>query len=88
MKKLYPTRSQLVHGAVENRKGVITSDALRVDAKFKIVPDQDYDDLFSFCTRLLSTILRSEQLVALLEQRSGNQLNEWYLRLVFRGGAE
>lgn len=87
MKRLYATRSQLVHGAIENRKGVITHDRLRVDAKFKIVPDQDYDDLFSFCTRLITAVLKSEQLVDLLEH-GGDQLIEWYLRLIFRGAAD
>jgi hypothetical protein len=88
MKKLYATGSTLVHGAVENRKGVISNDRLRVDAKFKIVPDRDYDDLFSFCTRLLTTVVKSEELPGLLEQRNGDRLNEWYLRLIFRGASE
>ena len=87
MKELYATRSHLVHGTVENRKGVITYDRLRVDAKFKIVPDHDYDDLFSFCTRLVTTALKSDQLAALLEE-GGKRLIDWYLRLIFRGPAE
>jgi len=74
-----------VHGAVENRKGIIAHDKIRLDAKFKIVPDQDYADLFSFCVRLLANIIHNEALVGLLEQRGSDRLNDWYLRLVFQG---
>jgi hypothetical protein len=88
MKKLYDTRSKLVHGSVQNQKGEIRTDRIRVDAKFKIVPDQDYEDLFSFCTRLLTTVLKSDELMAMLEQGEGDRLNEWYLRLIFRGVAQ
>jgi len=39
MKKLYKTRSLLVHGAIDNKHGVITYNDLRLDAKMSIVPE-------------------------------------------------
>lgn len=84
MKRLYKTRSLLVHGAIENKKGLITYDRLRLDAKMTIVPDQDYFDIFDLCTRLLRAILQNAELLALLERRN-SALNDYYLRLGFRG---
>ncbi len=60
MKRLYKTRSLLVHGAIENKKGLITYDRLRLDAKMTIVPDQDYFDIFDLCTRLLRAVSRMQ----------------------------
>jgi Apea-like HEPN len=85
IKHLYDTRSRLVHGDVKNLQYRTTNDKIRIDAKFKIVPDKDYHDLFTLCQRLLTTIFGIEPLMALLEQGDHKELNEWYLRLVFRG---
>ena len=51
IKRLYGTRSNLVHGSVENKKGLITYDKLRLDPKWTIVPDQEYFDLFDYASR-------------------------------------
>lgn len=86
MKALYGTRSSLVHGSVENKKGLITYDKLRLDAKWTIVPDQDYFDLFDICRRLFRAVLVKPDLVSLLEKKNSTlELNEYYLRMVFRG---
>jgi hypothetical protein len=67
MKQLYKTRSQFVHGSIENKAGPITGDRLRMDAKFTIVPDQDHTDLFDPCVRLLRTVLQNVELLRLSE---------------------
>jgi hypothetical protein len=86
MKRLYNTRSRLVHGDIENKKGLITYDRLRLDAKMTIVPDQDYADIFDLCIRLFRRVLSDPPLLALLEKKhSSTQLAEHYLRLGFRG---
>ena len=84
MKRLYKTRSLLVHGAIENKKGVITYDTLRLDAKITIVPDQDYADIFDLCIRLFRRVLDDEDLSILLEKRNSAPLAEYYLRLALR----
>jgi hypothetical protein len=86
MKRLYNTRSRLVHGDIDNKKGLITYDKLRLDAKMTIVPDQDYFDIFDTCRKLFRAVLQKPDLVALLEKKkSSEQLNEYYLRVGFRG---
>ena len=86
MKKLYDTRSRLVHGDIENKRGVITLDRLRLDAKMTVVPDQDYLDIFDLCLCLFRRVLKDDTLLALLERKdSSKALNEYYLRLGFRG---
>lgn len=85
IKRLYNTRSRLVHGDVKNSQYRTTNDKIRIDAKFKIVPDQDYHDLFNLCTRLLTTIFGIEPLMVLLERGDTEELNDWYLRFAFRG---
>jgi hypothetical protein len=85
MKRLYKTRSQLVHGAIENKVGAITVDRLRLDAKFTIVPAHDYSDLFDLSVRLLKRVMLDPQLLRLLEKKKSGDLDEWYLRLGFRG---
>jgi hypothetical protein len=62
---------------------LITYDRLRLE-KITIVPDQDYSDIFGLCTRLLTTILKNTELLALLEKRI-SALDDYYLRLGFRG---
>jgi hypothetical protein len=84
MKNLYKTRSLLVHGAIENKKGLLTYDRLRLDAKMTIVPDQDYSDIFDLCTRLLRLVLKNAELLSLLETKN-SALDDYYLRLGFRG---
>lgn len=85
MKKLYNTRSLLVHGAVENRKGVIKYDDLRLDAKITIIPDRDYADIFDLCIRLFRRVLQDEPLLKILDSKnSTSALTEYYLRLLFR----
>jgi hypothetical protein len=84
MKKLYKTRSLLIHGAIDNKKGVITYDTLRLDAKITIVPDQDYVDIFELCLRLFKRVFDDEELVKLLERKKPDALNDYYLRLIFR----
>ena len=87
IKHLYNTRSRLVHGDVKNLEYRTSNDKLRIDAKFKIVPDRDYHDLFTLCTRLLTTIFDIKPLMALLEQRDHQKLDDWYLRFAFLGTA-
>jgi hypothetical protein len=85
MKRLYGTRSRLIHGDIDNKRGEITYDKLRLDAKMTIVPDQDYFDIFDICRRLFRAVLQKPELVALLEKKkSTEQLNEYYLRMGFR----
>ena len=51
-----------------------------------IVPDQDYFDIFDTCRKLFRAVLQKPDLVALLEKKkSSEQLNEYYLRVGFRG---
>jgi hypothetical protein len=86
MKKLYSTRSRLIHGDIENKKGVvITYRDLRLDAKMTIVPDQDLADLFDYCLKLFKAILERPDLLALLEHKDREALRDYYLRLIFRG---
>jgi hypothetical protein len=86
MKGLYGTRSRLVHGSVENKTGLITYDTLRLDAKWTIVPDQDYFDLFDVCRRLFRAVLVKPDLVFLLEKKNSTpELNEYYLHMIFGG---
>jgi hypothetical protein len=87
MKKLYKTRSLLVHGAIDNKKGIITYDTLRLDAKITVVPDQDYVDIFDLCLRLFKRVLDDAELVTLLERRKSDALNDYYMRLIFRAEA-
>lgn len=85
MKRLYGTRSQVVHGDIENRPGYITTDHLRLDAKITVVPEQDAADAFKLCVRLLRQVLFDPTLVALLKSKKSKEaLNEYYLRLGFR----
>jgi hypothetical protein len=85
MKQLYGTRSQVVHGDVDNRPGYITTDRLRLDTKITVVPKKDVADAFGFCIRLLRRVVFEQSLVALLQTRNSKKaLNEYYLRLGFR----
>jgi hypothetical protein len=84
MKRRYKTRSLLIHGAIDNKKGFITYDTLRLDARMTIVPDQDYVDIFDLCLRLFKRVFDDQHLVTLLERKNSAALNEYYLRLIFR----
>ena len=77
MKKLYKTRSLLVHGAIDNKKDIIAYDTLRLDAKITVVPDQDYVDIFDLCVRLFNRVLFDADLVTLPERRKSDALNEY-----------
>ena len=84
MKKLYVTRSLLIHGAIENKHGAITYDDLRLDARMTIVPDQDLADIFELVIRLFRRVLTDATLLKLLEHKKSHALSEHYLRLCFR----
>lgn len=86
MKKLYDTRSRLVHGDIKNQKGVITYHKLRLDARMTIVPDQHYFDIFDTGLKLLRSVLQRPDLLALLEKNNSSEaLGEYYQRIVFGG---
>ena len=86
MKRLYNTRSRVVHGDVENKAGGITMDRLRLDARITIVPKQDASDAFELCLRVLGQVLLDQKLISLLEDKKSRAgaLAEYYLRLGFR----
>lgn len=64
VKKLYTTRSIIVHGQATQIKGkVITWDSLLVSPKFSVVPFEELKDLFRITILSIRSVLRDKELV-------------------------
>jgi hypothetical protein len=87
MKQLYATRSNLVHGGVDNSSGEIIFNRLRFDARMGIVPDADLADASALVLRLVRNVVLAPGLLRLISNtgpgKSQKPLREYYLRRCF-----
>ncbi len=67
VKKLYGTRSTLVHGQAHNMKGEMTWDSLLVSPKFSVVPIEDVKALFRITVMVIRAILKDKELISIYE---------------------
>lgn len=67
VKKLYNTRSTLVHGQAHKMKGLVTMNSLLVSPKLSVVPIDDLRDLFRITILTIRESLRNEDLINIYE---------------------
>lgn len=85
LKKIYDTRSKLVHGSVKTPKGIINRESLHIDAKKSIVPESMQIELTNMTRTLIREITRNETLLKIIQQGSSEdkmnkQLNDFFMK--------
>lgn len=89
VKKLYATRSKIVHGKVFPKKGRIDSGTLVVGAKRSNVPRDDMQAIIGMTLSLIQTAFRRPSLLSIIQTRQNEnkvdqQLNTYFLKQLFK----
>jgi len=89
VKKLYDTRSKIVHGKVFPKKGPLNSGTLAVGPKFSNVPPDDLKSILEITLGLIRTTFRRPSLLSIIqtkqkESKTQEQLNHYFLTQLFK----
>lgn len=90
IKRLYNTRSKLVHGASHTRKGPLTYNSLSVSAKMQMVPVNDLGEMGVLVGQALLAVLRNQTLLDLFQQpgsakKVDERINSYFIDQLMKG---
>lgn len=88
VKKLYNTRSTLVHGQAHKMKGRVTWDSLLVSPKSSVVPIEELKDLIKITVLTIKSVLRNADLINIYESsrdegKVSKKITDYFINRLF-----